>query len=102
MTNRGHVTSPQAELDPVLKSSARESIFVFLVWLSATVYSVSMCYWLGYDNTRPVSYMLGVPLWIFWGVLLPWVVCIVVSWWFAYFYMTDEYLGDQHDTDDLV
>lgn len=90
--------------DRVLKSARREAIVVFVTWVCALGYTVTYCYLNGYN--RPVEdlkYVLGFPDWVFWGIVAPWGVCAVVSWWFAYRFMQDEDLGEELDEsgDDL-
>jgi hypothetical protein len=90
------------EPDPVLKNSRREAAIIGLVWLAATVYSCTYSYLFGYirpghalgpADVRPV---FGVPSWVFWGILAPWAVCALFSFWFAGFYMADDDLGSDH------
>ena len=90
------------EIDPVLKHSRREAIIIGLVWLAATTYCCAYSYWFGYDrpgrvlgldDVRPVW---GVPSWVFWGFLVPWLVCGLFTFWFAGFYMADDDLGSDH------
>lgn len=88
--------------DPVLRSSRREALIIGAVWLASTVYCCAFSYAYGYphhghalgaEDVRPV---LGVPWWFFWGVIAPWAVCAVFTFWFAGFFMTDDDLGPDH------
>jgi hypothetical protein len=36
------------------------------------------------------------PSWFFWGVIVPWGVCALFTFWFAGFYMKDDDLGTDH------
>ncbi|MFO0953976.1 MAG: hypothetical protein U0835_23030 [Isosphaeraceae bacterium] len=47
----------------------------------------------GAEEIRPV---LGMPSWVFWGILAPWAACAVFSIGFAGFYMADDDLGEDH------
>jgi hypothetical protein len=64
-------------------------------------YSVTYCYCYGYGRDRAsLRFVLGFPDWVFWGLLVPWVICIVLSWWFSHVFMRDEDLGeDREETD---
>jgi hypothetical protein len=42
-----------------------------------------------------MTLILGIPDWICWSVILPWVVCLLFSIWFCFRYMADDDLG--HD-----
>ncbi|MBI3862635.1 MAG: DUF997 family protein [Planctomycetia bacterium] len=87
---------PPANDDPVLRSARREAVVVFLIWLAAMVYTVTYCYLNGYN--RPVEslkFVLGFPDWVFWGIFVPWTVCVVVSFYFGATFMCDEDLGEE-------
>jgi hypothetical protein len=90
--------------DPVLRSGKREAIVVFCAWLAAMAYTVTYCYLHGYN--RPIeslTFVLGFPDWVFWGIVVPWSVCIVFSFYFGATYMRDEDLGEElpEQEDDL-
>ncbi|MBX6315902.1 MAG: hypothetical protein IRY99_23765 [Isosphaeraceae bacterium] len=91
--------------DPVLRHARREAIIISLVWLAATVYCCTYAYLFGYirpdrplgpEDVRPV---LGMPSWFFWGVMVPWIICGLFTFWFAGFYMADDDLGRDHSAE---
>ena len=41
--------------------------------------------------------LFGIPRWVVWGVLAPWLASLVVTLWFASFGMKDEPLGENPD-----
>lgn len=85
--------SPAPE-DPLFRNARREALVVTGVWLVAMTYTVGYCAWNGYGQTEPeLRLVFGFPSWVFWGVVIPWVVCVVAGIWFSYFYMTDDELG---------
>lgn len=90
--------------DPVLRSSRREALMALAIWLGAMAYTVGFSVWQGYGNPpdQMPKLVLGIPAWLLWGVIAPWFVCILVSWWFAYGWMTDEPLGNDEDISDDV
>lgn len=53
------------------------------------------------EGYRPTSgdmpLVFGMPSWVFWGILFPWVLCLVFSAWFCFFYMADDDLGTDRD-----
>lgn len=89
--------------DPVLRSARREAIVVFVTWVCALTYTVTYCYLHGYE--RPVEDLkfvhlfwgIAFPDWVFWGIVVPWSVCFVVSWWFSYVFVKDADLGKELD-----
>lgn len=84
----------------VLNNARREAIWIFGAWLCATVYCCG--YYAFFGMTRPgeemgaadVHPILGMPSWFFFGVILPWGVCVLFTVWFAGFRMSDDDLGD--------
>lgn len=82
--------------DPVVRTARREALLVVGLWLTALIYSVTTCYLLGYN--RPVSELklvLGFPKWVFWGVVVPWVLCAALSWVFGMVFVHDGHLGEE-------
>ena len=88
---------PKQEL-PLLKSARREVFAAMAIWLTATVYSVGYCTLNGYGrDPKTLTYVLGFPDWVFWGVVLPWGTCTIVSSLFAFLFMKDEDLDGGTD-----
>ena len=86
---------PMRPEDPVLRSSRREAIVVFCIWLVACAYTVGYCYTFGY-NREPDSlrFVAGLPDWVFWGILVPWTACSLLSFWVSNFLIADDDLGE--------
>ena len=90
--------------DSVVQTARREALVVVGLWLTALAYSITTCYWLGYN--RPVSELklvFGFPEWVFWGIVVPWLVCAAISWAFAMMFVRDGDLGEElpEETDEL-
>jgi hypothetical protein len=89
--------------DPVLTSARREALLVFAIWLVACVYSVGFCYRFGYQrDAATLTYVLGFPDWIFWGVVVPWTVCTALCFVLSYYVITDVDLGEAQAEEDLT
>ena len=87
---------PTPTEDPVVRSSRREAIAIALIWVTAFAYSVTYCYSQGYDrDPETLTLIWGVPDWCFWGVVAPWVLCVLLSWLLAHWFMRDEELGPE-------
>ena len=85
---------PTPPEDPVLTSSRREALLVAATFVVALVYSVGYCYVNGYNRAaEDLKFVFGFPDWIFWGVIVPWLACVVFSFYFASRFMRDEDLG---------
>ena len=85
----------------LVRTAAREAVATLLVWLATLLWTVGYSYTYGYN--RPVeslTFVLGFPDWIFWGVMLPWFVCFLVSALFAFVVIKDAPLGgDEGDAE---
>ena len=65
-----------------------------LIWGAATAWSVGYTALYGYHRSaESLTFVLWFPDWIFWGIVVPWLACIVASLWYALLFMRDEDLG---------
>ena len=92
------------QYDPVFLHSRREAIVIFCLWLAGLAWAVPFCYFNGYiadfDADR-FSTTWGIPTWLFWGILVPWIVADVFTTWFCFFYMVDDDLGQANEGADI-
>lgn len=102
------MTKPQE--DPILISSRREALIIAGLWVVAMLYCVLFSWYYGYPKSldeikvEEVRLVWGVPFWAFWGVVVPWIACSVLSILFGCFCMKDEPLGEDvgDDESDLL
>ncbi|HZL89222.1 MAG TPA: hypothetical protein VFB96_12655 [Pirellulaceae bacterium] len=94
----------KSRVDPVLRSAWPEALIVFSLWSAALAWSVGYCALFAYppkdklaEAARELTFVFGFPAWIFWGVVLPWVLCAVVSFLISCFVIADEDLGIDPD-----
>lgn len=90
---------PQQDYDSVYLHSRRETIVLLIAFAIFLCWSIGVSYRLGYDiSPEEVSRTIwGIPRWAFWGVAAPWMVANVFTFWFAWFYMADDPLGEELD-----
>ncbi|HZW30117.1 MAG TPA: hypothetical protein VFF52_05375 [Isosphaeraceae bacterium] len=90
------------EEDPVVRDCRRETAVVAVIALVAMAYSVGYCALFGYGRAgEPIHFVLGFPSWVFWGIVAPWGVCVLIAGWFSWRFMSDEELGAvSEDADD--
>jgi hypothetical protein len=82
--------------DPVLRSARREALIVFGIWLAACVYTVGFCAAFGYErDPATLTFVLGIPDWVFYGVFLPWTVCTILAFIVSKYVIRDEDLGEE-------
>ena len=81
----------------VLRSARREAVFTAVTWVLTCAYTVGYCAAFGY---RPGGgLVLGMPSWVFWGILVPWTTCTLVTSWYALCKMEDVELEDPEAAD---
>ena len=81
-----------------VRHARREAIFVALLWCAAAAYTIGYCALFGYGRSaKDLKFVLGIPDWVFWGIVVPWTVCLAIGCWFAWFFMTDEELGEEEE-----
>lgn len=81
-------------MDPVFKNASREAKAALVLFAAVFVWVLGVAAWKGYGRTE-VAFVLGFPDWIFWGVILPWIACLVVSIFFGLRFMKDDDLGPE-------
>jgi uncharacterized membrane protein len=76
--------------DPLVVAGRREAAFALLLSLVAMLYSVSYCVAFGYGGEADkLTYVLWFPNWVFWGIVVPWVACVLISSVYAMCFMKD-------------
>ena len=72
----------------------KEAKLVGWIWCLSLVVVCGLIGRYGYlppsDRPEVPSLVWGMPAWVFWGLLVPWVVLIGVSWWFAGWFLKDD------------
>ncbi len=87
--------------DTLVRRARREAALALGLWLLAMLYSVSYCYLNGYGRSADsLTFVLWFPDWVFWGIVAPWALCIVLSIPFAFRVMGDESLGEAVDSEE--
>jgi hypothetical protein len=70
------------------------------MWLGTMLYTIIYCYTKGYGRSvESLTFVLWFPDWVFWGIIVPWGICILLSTVFALRVMGDESLGEEIDAD---
>ena len=92
--------NPAAEddsgFDPVYLNTLRETAVLIVVFLLFLAWSIGTCFVMGYGQvpgTQPET-VWGMPSWVFWGVLVPWMAANLFTFWFSMCYMADDPLGE--------
>ena len=96
------VDDDEYEPDPIFVDSVREGGWILLMWLCCFVWTLSVCLSYGYQETvEPLTFktVYGIPAWVAYGVVLPWLIADVVTIWFCLFKMKDGDLGSDDESD---
>ena len=97
------MSSPDSDrIDTVVIHTRREAIWILVAFAVCLIWSVSWCYLTGYrtPDDGPLVTVLGMPSWVFWGVLVPWLAANVFTVWFCVFFMADDPLGESEEEAD--
>jgi TRAP-type C4-dicarboxylate transport system permease small subunit len=89
-------------VEPTYRRTLKEAIVALLIWFGAGVWVISVSYWLG--SGRPVISIGGIPNWVLWGILVPWVTLFVIHSWYSLFFLRaddDHPPGDSASPNDL-
>jgi hypothetical protein len=84
--------------NPTLVRSRKEALIILSVYVVAMTWCGLVCYHWGYGRdpatlTEPLG--LGIPDWVFWGIVVPWLACNVFTAWFTLWYMEEEQLAEE-------
>lgn len=96
MSSPAETGHEEFELDPVFLNSRREAIAIFILWFCCLLWAVPVSYAMGYgQEVAPgeVPTTLGMPSWVFWGLLLPWLVADAVTIWLCFGFIKNDDLG---------
>jgi hypothetical protein len=83
---------PKEEEDPLLRSARREMKVAVVFWVVCAGWSIGMGKLLAFrklPDGAGVDMILGMPSWVFWVVMFPWILAIVFTLWFALRFMKD-------------
>ncbi len=93
-------TGTGPRLTQVFLNSRREAIVIFGSWFVALCWAVPYCYINGYGHLvdpETMSTTMGIPTWLFGGILLPWIIADLFTTWVCFFFMKDDKLGAAGD-----
>ncbi len=93
----------EAPWDPVFLRARREAWIIFALWAACLLWSVPVCYWLGYSppsDPNELRVVWGFPQWAFWGILVPWLCADVVTIVFCWKFMQDAPLDPLPESSD--
>ena len=92
-------STPINRLDPTLRHSRREAVVILIAFAALLIWSVTFCYLAGYHQPVEgrIAKVLGIPAWVFWGVLIPWLAADLFTIWFCFRFMANDPLDQPSD-----
>jgi hypothetical protein len=94
-------SKPKEKEQTLLRHARREGLLIMALWAACLLWSTASGYWLGYcRDPQEIGVILGIPDWICWSVILPWILCLAFSVWFCFIYMADDDLGQDPGEDE--
>ncbi|QDT13261.1 DUF997 domain-containing protein [Planctomycetes bacterium K23_9] len=85
--------------DAIYQRSLSELKWILIAWAISCTWVVGYCFVFGYEvDPANLDLVIGMPAWVFWGVLLPWCLSTAFTIWFSLFQMTDQPLPQEPDT----
>ncbi len=112
------------EDDPIYRASFRDAVVILIAWFCCLVWSVSYCYINGYlrheqesadissllpemeqydrdPRSLEMPFELGIPDWAFWGIAVPWGLCLIFSAWLSFVLMNDPNAPSEPEADSI-
>ena len=78
------------ELGESFRQASRESVVIVIGWLVFLIWTATVCaFGWGGESREPVPTWMGLPRWVIFGVILPWLAACGFTFWFTMFYMKD-------------
>ena len=89
------------QLDPVFVHALRETKLLLLVFLLFMLWTVGYSTFAAFDipTDKPLAKVFGMPAWVAWGVLIPWLVADTFIIWFCLTLMAADPLGEDDNTE---
>lgn len=77
--------------DTAFLNARREACVVVAFFAVVLVYTCGYCYLFGYDrDPATLTTYWGIPDWVLWGVMAPWLASAVFTFWFCFRFMADD------------
>lgn len=82
------------------RRARREALIIMAAYVVAMTWTALVCYFWGYQrDAATMTLILGMPDWVFWGIVVPWLASNLFTAWFTLGYMVDEQLADEDSPD---
>lgn len=82
-----------SEWDPVYLHARKEAALILGVWFLALLWTLPMSYLNGFESQvdiEDITFIVGMPTWVFWGIGFPWMMANLITIWFCFFYFSED------------
>jgi len=85
----------EVNIDAAFWQARREAAVVLILFFISLAWTLIVCHRAGYlavddSSAAELTLVWGMPAWVFWGIVFPWLVIDVVAIWFCFGYMQDD------------
>lgn len=87
----------QDSSDPVFIHSVKEAKELIIAFLVFMIWSVGVSYFLGYNPGPEIKTVFGIPMWVFWGIAVPWGTANLYTIFFCFRRMANDQLIESQD-----
>lgn len=77
-------------MKPLKDNAVSEALWIVGSWCVFAIWVLTASYWLPPTTPESPRMILGMPMWIVLGVILPWSVATTFTIWFSLVKMTDD------------
>lgn len=96
-----HREQRNRELGESFRQARRETIVICVAWLVFLGWTGLVCGIGGrIESGEPIETVAGMPRWVFFGVVLPWLAACLFTFWFSMFFMKDTDLDPDRERDE--
>lgn len=101
---------PEYELDPTYSNSLKETKVILVIFAVWATYTLTVAYQLGYptppksesEPAAELSTFLGMPSWVFWSIVVPWLAANIVTGWFCFGYFSNDALDPEEALNEMT
>jgi len=104
MTDSSEDRSLDSQWDPVYLHARKEAALILGIWLLALLWTLPFSYFNGFESQvaiEDVTFLWGMPRWVFFGIGCPWMVANILTIWFCFFYFSVDDLEPPVDRTEL-
>ena len=77
-------------MSDLAQRSLKEAIWILVIWAAFALWVLGYAGFYAYPkDPSTMGLTFGLPAWVVWGIVLPWILSTVTTIWFCLFVMED-------------